>query len=73
MAGQSKAPFVTRSIEPGASIRLTVTWEISAGLSVEQAARLCERDAAMVLPVVRGRRPVRVTAEPYEVRPEVRR
>ncbi|MGW6498510.1 hypothetical protein [Nonomuraea angiospora] len=72
MAGQSKAPFITRS-EPTAGIRLTITWDISAGLSVEQAARLCELDAAKALPTVRGRRPVQVTAEPSEVRPEVTR
>lgn len=73
MAGRSMAPIPIRSSDPGVGIRLTITWEINAGLSVEQAARLCEIDAAKVLPEVRGRRPVLVKAEPYRTWPEVRR
>ncbi|MGP3917632.1 hypothetical protein [Nonomuraea sp. 10N515B] len=73
MAGRSTAPISIRSSDPGVGIRLTITWEINDGLSVEQAARLCELDAAKVLPVVRGKRPVLVTAEPCAIRPEVTR
>lgn len=74
MANRSKAPIATPSSAPGVGIRLTITWEITySGTSVEQAALILQRDAAKALPQVRGRRPVQVTAEPYQTRPEVRR
>jgi hypothetical protein len=69
MAGQSKAPYGNRRTGP---IALTITWVID-GMSVEEAARLCARDVAQFLPVVGGRRPVRVTAKPVDFRREVRR
>lgn len=67
MAGKARAPKPNARARRAAPYALTITWMID-GLSVAEAARLCAQDAT-ALPMVDGRRPVQVTAAPYEIRP----
>lgn len=53
--------------------RITITWEVEAILSVEQAAMLCS-EASEQLAAVRGRVPVSIEAKPFNLqRKRVRR